>query len=236
MHAYRDLIRRSAGAYVLYPGFGVPQRRMQFHEVLPGIGAFPLRPGSEGDVLGLDGLRQFLDETFELTSNQASSNERVQFWKREHTAHASRDIRAVGFLAVPPADELVLIGYVRRDQLPWVLTKRRYNIRGDERRGSVRMTDTALSARLLLFWTRSSAGNSEVVGLFERTAPWQVVSAAELVSDGYPRRPEATAFLVTAINPVSTSVEALLAPSDALPLPGDHVPTPATWESVARSA
>ncbi|MGA0334372.1 MAG: DUF2357 domain-containing protein, partial [Kiritimatiellia bacterium] len=45
MHAYRDAIRRSAGAYVLYPGADAGEKPFKgFHELLPGLGAFPLRP------------------------------------------------------------------------------------------------------------------------------------------------------------------------------------------------
>ena len=104
MHAYRDLIRRSAGAYVLYPGFGSPQRRTEFHEILPGIGAFPLRPADDGGVTGSSALIEFLRQTLELTSNQASTNERAQFWRREHTQLSGRSVQAVSFLSRPPAD------------------------------------------------------------------------------------------------------------------------------------
>lgn len=41
MHAYRDAIRRTQGAYVLYPG-DLPKRWEGFHEILPGLGAFPI--------------------------------------------------------------------------------------------------------------------------------------------------------------------------------------------------
>ena len=47
MHSYRDAIRRSAGAYVIYPGDDDPSVREQFteyQELLPGLGAFVLRP------------------------------------------------------------------------------------------------------------------------------------------------------------------------------------------------
>jgi predicted component of viral defense system (DUF524 family) len=48
MHAYKDSIRRSHGAYIIYPGVvGVDDSYrawMAYHEVLPGIGAFCLRP------------------------------------------------------------------------------------------------------------------------------------------------------------------------------------------------
>lgn len=43
MHAYRDAIRRSYGAYVLYPG-EVERKWTGYHELLPGLGAFVLRP------------------------------------------------------------------------------------------------------------------------------------------------------------------------------------------------
>jgi len=47
MHAYRDAIRRSAGAYVIYPGDDDPAVREQFteyQELLPGLGCFRIAP------------------------------------------------------------------------------------------------------------------------------------------------------------------------------------------------
>ena len=48
MHAYRDAIRRSTGAYVLYPGDKTTKLR-GFREIIPGLGAFCLRPGDGDD-------------------------------------------------------------------------------------------------------------------------------------------------------------------------------------------
>jgi predicted component of viral defense system (DUF524 family) len=63
MHAYRDAIRRSAGAYVLYPGNAGDGKQFAefdgFHEVLPGLGAFAIRPRSDGTAEGMDELRHF---------------------------------------------------------------------------------------------------------------------------------------------------------------------------------
>jgi predicted component of viral defense system (DUF524 family) len=51
MHAYRDAIRRSYGAYILYPG-SADRQWTGFHEILPGLGAFVLRPsGGQSQVL-----------------------------------------------------------------------------------------------------------------------------------------------------------------------------------------
>ena len=52
MHAYKDAIRRSRGAYILYPGAEGKQQEggvawSEFHEVLPGLGAFVIKPTNE---------------------------------------------------------------------------------------------------------------------------------------------------------------------------------------------
>lgn len=54
MHAYKDAIRNSLGAYVLYPG-NVEKIYMDTTEGLQGIGAYPLRPASEeGDESSIE--------------------------------------------------------------------------------------------------------------------------------------------------------------------------------------
>ena len=50
MHAYNDAIRRSAGAFVIYPG-SESAYWTGFHELLPGLGAFVLRPGVGSEEL-----------------------------------------------------------------------------------------------------------------------------------------------------------------------------------------
>lgn len=50
MHAYKDAIRRSVGSFVLYPGTE-SIRWSEYHELLPGLGAFVVKPGKGGQVL-----------------------------------------------------------------------------------------------------------------------------------------------------------------------------------------
>ena len=82
MHAYRDAIRRTAGAYVLYPGNDGDDKRFEefdhrgFHEVLPGLGAFAIRPKADGSADGLPSLSKFLDEVIEHLSNRTTARER----------------------------------------------------------------------------------------------------------------------------------------------------------------
>lgn len=79
MHAYRDAIRRSEGAYVVYPGrLGTENRVWQaFHEVLPGLGAFALRPGlAEANA---QTIRDFLVDIAEHVSDEATRREQLSF-------------------------------------------------------------------------------------------------------------------------------------------------------------
>ncbi|MGN1256423.1 MAG: DUF2357 domain-containing protein, partial [Bacteroidaceae bacterium] len=50
MHAYKDAIRRTSGAYILYPGT-VERRLKGFHEIIPGLGAFCLTPSNYEEEL-----------------------------------------------------------------------------------------------------------------------------------------------------------------------------------------
>lgn len=52
MHSYRDAIRRTGGAYVLYPGNvdGSQNERNEYTEILPGLGAFPLSPSRDSSA------------------------------------------------------------------------------------------------------------------------------------------------------------------------------------------
>ena len=50
MHAYKDAIRRTSGAYILYPGT-VERQLKGFHEIIPGLGAFCLTPSNYDEEL-----------------------------------------------------------------------------------------------------------------------------------------------------------------------------------------
>ena len=212
MHAYRDAIRRSAGAYVLYPGTGPEAISCEFHELLPGLGAFPLRPVPGGEVAGAGALQAFVREVARHVSNQASAMERTQFWTAHYNRGRGQRTRPVDFLARPPADTLALVGYVRAEQVRWVMRTKQYNVRVGDRRGSVGLADQLLSAELLVLWTRSTGGELEILGSFERVGPWQVAMADELEATGYPMRDPLHRYLVTPIEPLPVATEALVNP------------------------
>ena len=76
MHAYRDAIRRTSGAYVLYPG-DKKLNRKGFHEIIPGLGAFPVRP-SKNDS-GISELKSFILEIIQHFVNRASHREKIAY-------------------------------------------------------------------------------------------------------------------------------------------------------------
>jgi predicted component of viral defense system (DUF524 family) len=117
MHAYRDAIRRSQGAYIIYPG---DENKLweTYHEILPGLGAFALRPGEEDGRDGLRALGRFIDDVIEHLCDRATQRERLSFYrykvssqKRDYSVMISMPEKAINSdkRAVPLADELVLV-------------------------------------------------------------------------------------------------------------------------------
>jgi predicted component of viral defense system (DUF524 family) len=126
MHAYRDAVRRSAGAYVLYPGSG-GKKFPAFHEILPGLGAFAIRPDANGNAEGLSALGEFLNEVLDHLANRTTARERVTY----HIAEAyavkeapvpygeielpEKDIYGTGYRATPSAEEMVLVAWYENE-------------------------------------------------------------------------------------------------------------------------
>jgi len=76
MHAYKDAIRRSGGAYILYPGDSKLNKEFQgFHEVIPGVGAFALRPNNEG--IASKNIQDFIDKVIANLEDVLSQREQI---------------------------------------------------------------------------------------------------------------------------------------------------------------
>lgn len=156
MHAYKDAIRKSAGAYIVYPGTDDGKPFRQYHELLPGLGAFALRPANVGNSVGSDALNHFIEDVLDHLSLQTTQYSRARYW----TARAYTDASANGgfqdapFFDRPPADILVLLGFVKsalhRD---WIHVTNLYNLRADPQRdGAVGLHGPELGASLLVLY------------------------------------------------------------------------------------
>lgn len=80
MHTYNDAIRRTVGSYVLYPGdFDSKTKNYRlFEEVLPGVGAFAIKPSIQAD--SENALKDFIYEIIEARSRKDSRLNRMLYY------------------------------------------------------------------------------------------------------------------------------------------------------------
>jgi hypothetical protein len=78
MHAYRDAIHNTAGAYVLYPGNGEPTLMRRGGGLLPSLGAFAVTPRSDGRVNGMAHVAAFLEEVMMYLNIDATNRRQTR--------------------------------------------------------------------------------------------------------------------------------------------------------------
>lgn len=192
MHAYKDAIRRTGGAYVLYPG-GKAINRKGFHEIIPGLGAFPVRPGKSDS--GIGELKAFILEVVDHFINRSSQRERFAYrtFDIHKTPPASNNI-VNELLPEPynenrnliPDDTFVLIGfYNSKKQYEWIKKNNLYNFRMDSRKGSIVLDIETVSSKYLLLHTHGDIESGDL---------WKIVSEGPKVFSknkmeklGYPK-------------------------------------------------
>lgn len=184
MHAYRDAIHRTAGAYVLYPGGDDEGSRLQYpeyHELLPGLGAFVLRPTDAGIASGAPTLRKFISDVLDHVATRLTRHERGRYWM-EATYGTSYPGRSTQLLA-PPPDATVLLGFVKsREHWNWIQERKAYNVRSDGRRGGVNAGAALLRSQLLLLYCPTI----QEVALARIVSDAEDVSTAGMIAAGYP--------------------------------------------------
>ena len=183
MHAYRDAITRTAGAYVLYPGSEVKdiRRHPGFKEVLPGLGAFPLRPSSDGLPSSSQALDQFLSDVLSHVASQVTRDERHRFWSANIHRTGEPNLTSsltTDFLDEPPADTDVLLGFIRDvEQRRWIERLGQYNIRAGDRDGAVEIGGRELGAELLLLY--ENRNNALHVARAAKVVRWRPATATD---------------------------------------------------------
>lgn len=188
MHAYRDAIRRTAGAYILYPG-STAKPFKGFHEILPGLGAFPLRPSKENN--GSEAIKSFLDDIIEHFLNRASQREKVshfhyEIYKEPTINKLCEPIpEQYGKLYLP--DMTVIVGYYKNvDHYNWIINNKLYNTRLGDRTGSLNLSNKLLNATYLLLYNERSAPHFEMWKL-DAQGP-AIYSKQDLLKKGYPSK------------------------------------------------
>lgn len=198
MHAYRDAIRRTQGAYVLYPG-DLAQQWQGYHEILPGLGAFPIKPGN-----GAGALTKFIHDVVTHTCDRATARERQSYHVYQvqeapasyAVLHKLPEKDAGSARRAPPlAETHVLIGWYKdKAHLEWVLKAGLYNFRMDVERGSLRLKPEVSGAQYLLLHSHKGATSPSLMRV-SKDGP-RVLSRDALKAKGYPGEPSRPFYLV----------------------------------------
>ena len=227
MHSYRDAIRRTGGAYILYPGM-VPYKRMGFHEIIPGLGAFPMRP-SKTDT-GEDDLKSFIRDVLYHFINRTSQREKAAYSTFEiyKRANPSRLIELLpetigdnrGLL---PDETSILIAYYKnQEHLDWILKYHLYNARTGSSKGAISITSTEAGAKYLLLYTNGQKLTDKFYKI--KSGGPKILSKDELLDMGYPN-PNHNFYLVfdieTEIEKEFTQVTWDISKLDNYPLSND---------------
>ena len=181
MHAYKDAIRRTSGAYVLYPG-EIAKPIRGFHEILPGLGAFPIKPTENTNETIY--LEKFIKEVLKHFLNRASQRENISFktytiYKNDKPNEISEPIpEYFEGKKIIPDETYVLVGFSRtQERLNWYRDNKLYNFRMDNNKGSLIFTDEVVNAKFLLL---RESGKSQASHIFRIKPGVRVFSKQKL--------------------------------------------------------
>ncbi|MCF2486662.1 DUF2357 domain-containing protein [Dyadobacter sp. CY347] len=200
MHSYKDAIRRTAGAYVLYPGEGdKPFKWKGFNELIPGLGAFAVRP-SRSDS-GISALRNFLNDVTQHFLNRASQREKAAFRSYDIYKHKTNEAvteqlpETVGKnRSLIPDETFVIIGFYKNaEQLAWIEKNRLYNFRTGTDSGSLPLGAKQAEAKYLLLHGPRETISGRLCTL-QNDGP-RIFSKQDLIKKHYPK-PKGALYLV----------------------------------------
>lgn len=212
MHAYKDAIRRTSGAYILYPGT-VHRRLKGFHEIIPGLGAFCLTPSNYDEELIT--LQVFLLKIVEHMLDRTSQRERMSYHMNKVYNTPSKQVQEQmpepvgnnrGFM---PDETWVILGYVKNDkQLEWIRKTGLYNFRTGTQNGSVQLSRNLVSSRYLLLHAHGES--IEFIKLADEGP--RVFRRSDLLRMGYPpsddeEKKKDDIYIVYRLNPEQTEPE-----------------------------
>lgn len=209
MHAYKDAIRRTGGAYVLYPGDKSINQK-GFHEIIPGLGAFPVKPSKTDS--GIGELKAFILEIIEHFINRASQREKIAFRTFDVYKNPPESDNVIKEplpepyninRALIPDDTFVLVGYYNsQEQYDWIQRTGLYNFRMGSGTGSLILDKETVSSSYLLLHTSGDKVSGDLWKIVSRGP--KVYSKEDLIRKGY-SNPSQDNYLVIQIEPVTDS-------------------------------
>lgn len=200
MHAYRDAIKRSQGAYVIYPGRSNDAVKMTgFHEILPGLGAFSVTPDENGKAQGMRKLSKFLEEMLSHLGNRTTAQERVSYHIAESYVQKMKPVEYGSLIlaehdemsdtnrALPPFEHHVVVArYESPAQLTWMLDRGVVNIRLGDAPGSWQIPPEMASARHILLLSSEGVMTEDLFQIQHTKPGYKILTANDLIANSYP--------------------------------------------------
>lgn len=203
MHAYKDAIRRSGGAYILYPGAKEKPFR-GFHEIIPGLGAFSVNPSTNKSEINelskfidsiIDHLldrtsqrEQLSDETFKIFKEPKSDDNFLHESIPEYLNHEKLN----------PNEAFVMVGFYKsKEQLDWILKNNLYNFRTGTDKGSLNLSHENVNAKYLILHGSNELITNKIFQL--KTSGPKILSQNDLIKKNYPK-PTGELYLVYEID------------------------------------
>lgn len=208
MHAYKDAIRRTAGAYVLYPGSFNSKPYKGFHELVPGLGAFAVSPSNTID--GINEVKRFILSVLDHFTNRSTLRETHSFYtykimnrSGDNSIYESipeyLEVSGKKIRTKPVLETHVLVGYIQEKQKNWILTHGFYNIRIDKE-----ITPEIASADYLLLYDGLSGSKLHFWknGLFKIKSNPVIKSKEWLIEHDYPKPSKPEYFIYEIIRKI----------------------------------
>jgi len=207
MHAYKDAIRRTGGAYVLYPGDRAVNHK-GFHEIIPGLGAFPVKPSKKDS--GIGELKSFIFEIINHFSNRASQREKIAYRTFDIYKNPP-EFENIVMEPLPepyntnrdliPDDTFLLVGYYNsKEQYDWITKNKLYNFRMGSGSGSLILDKETVCSKYLLLHSAGDTNSGDLWKIVSKGP--KVFSKDDLIRKGYPS-PSQDNYLVIEIEPVT---------------------------------
>ena len=188
MHAYKDAIRRTSGAYVLYPG--TENKSLKgYHEIIPGLGAFSIRPGHwDEDSIA---LKQFISEVKAHMLDRTSQREKMSYYhhslykeenetmvmeKMPEPVYENRDF-------LPDETNVIVAYYKSKAHLDWILQNHLYNMRSGDSKGSMSLDTKLINARYILL--HDGRESQHLIRLVKKGP--KIYTRSQLIRKGYPQ-------------------------------------------------
>jgi hypothetical protein len=209
MHAYKDAIRRTAGAYILYPGVNDKPKRFEgFHEILPGLGAFAIRPSSADS--GINYLIDFINEVKTHFLNRSTQREKLS--NKTYLVTKEKPVESLhepipeylDGIKLIPDETFILVGYCNADiKYDWYKKTGFYNFRMNDDKGSLELTSDVSNSKYLLLRRKGKEFAEELYEIVSKGP--KVFSKEKMKSLGYPN-PRQDYYLVIEFKEIDLSV------------------------------